>query len=263
MQTISEDVMSTSCQFVVGVLRAFTAAGTLWGLECQAAGQPCSAAVAPAYAACRQYKRHSDCPAATRDLPGHPAPRGSAARLSQGDSVPSHLHIPCRHSSHSGEAGWKPGLSWCGVVSTDRSVRLIRLLFCCLLPQQLPEEDSLSATCELLPALERRDGLSGSNNLYHRNLTDSWSLTPLCSNSSTELPTLSSAADRTVRTRTHTSKRTIGPSSAPSGLLAKKARRRTAERPPLVQRNAEKKQKESNNVSPILQQHNSTTVCVC
>lgn len=129
--------------------------------------------------------------------------------------------------------------------------------------QRLHEEDSPSATCELLPALERRDGLSGSSNLYHRNLSDPFALTPLCSNSRTELPTLSSATDRTVGSRTHTSKRTIDGSSAPSGLLAKKARRRTAERPPLVQHNAEKKQKESNNVSPILQQHNSTTVCVC
>lgn len=116
--------------------------------------------------------------------------------------------------------------------------------------------------CELLPTLERRDGLSGSNTLYHMNLSNSFTLTPLCSNSSAELPSQSSPTDRTVGIQTPNSKRTIdGSSSPPSGQSAKKARRRTAARPPLVQHNAEKKQKESNNVSPILQQH-KTTVCV-
>ncbi|XP_073349826.1 protein phosphatase 1D-like [Pagrus major] len=128
--------------------------------------------------------------------------------------------------------------------------------------QRPPEEDSPSAMCELLPTLERRDGLSGSNTLYHMNLSDSFTLTPLCSNSSAELPSQSSPTDRTVGIRTPNSKRTIDGSSSPSsGQSAKKARRRTADRPPLVQHNAEKKQKESNNVSPILQQH-KTTVCV-
>ena len=129
--------------------------------------------------------------------------------------------------------------------------------------QRPPEEDSPSAMCELLPTLERRDGLSGSNTLYHMNLSDSFTLTPLCSNSSAELPSQSSPTDRTVGIQTPNSKRTIDGSSSPSsGQSAKKARRRTAARPPLVQHNAEKKQKESNNVSPILQQH-KTTVCVC
>ncbi|CAI5677706.1 unnamed protein product [Oreochromis niloticus] len=131
------------------------------------------------------------------------------------------------------------------------------------LVQRLPEEDSPAATCELFSALERRDGLSGSNSFYHMDLSDPFALTPLCSNGSPELPVLSSATDRTVGSRTPTRKRTIDVSSSPSGLLAKKARRRTAERPPLVQHNAEKKQKDSNNVSSILQQHKSTTVCVC
>ncbi|XP_018556746.1 protein phosphatase, Mg2+/Mn2+ dependent, 1Da isoform X2 [Lates calcarifer] len=128
---------------------------------------------------------------------------------------------------------------------------------------QPPEEDSPSATCELLPALERRDGLSGSNNLYHMDLSDPFTLTPLCPNSSAELPGQSSPTDRTAGSRTLNTKRTIDGSSSPSsGHSAKKARRRTVDRPPLAQHNAEKKQKESSNVSPILQQHNKTTVCV-
>ncbi|XP_039986596.1 protein phosphatase, Mg2+/Mn2+ dependent, 1Da isoform X3 [Xiphias gladius] len=129
--------------------------------------------------------------------------------------------------------------------------------------QRPPEEDSPSSMCELLPALERRDGLSGSNSLYHMNLSDPFTLSPLCPNSSAELPGQSSPIDRTASSRTPNSKRTIDGSSSPSsGHSVKKARRRIANRPPLVQHNAEKKQKESNNVSPILQQHNKTTVCV-
>nr|XP_046245231.1 protein phosphatase, Mg2+/Mn2+ dependent, 1Da [Scatophagus argus] len=129
---------------------------------------------------------------------------------------------------------------------------------------QRPSEEDSPAMCELLPALERRDGLSGSNSLFHMNLSDPFTLTPLCSNSSPELPSQSSPTDRTLGSRTPRRKRTIDTSSPPSaGQSAKKARRRTADRPPLVQHNAEKKQKESSNVSPILQQHNKTTVCVC
>ncbi len=142
---------------------------------------------------------------------------------------------------------------------------LSSLVFFFFLPvflQRPPEEDTLSAVCDLLPALERRDGLSGSNSLYHMNLSDLF--TPLCPNSSAELPSQSSPTERTTGSRTPNSKRTIdGSSSSSSGQSAKKSRRRTADRLPLVQHNAEKKQKESNNVSPILQQHNKTTVCVC
>ncbi|CAJ1065956.1 protein phosphatase 1D-like [Xyrichtys novacula] len=134
--------------------------------------------------------------------------------------------------------------------------------------QRPPEEELPPSVCELLPTLERKDGLSGSNSLFHMNLSDPFSLTPLCSNSSTELPSPSGTSDRTVDCRTTNSKRTIDGSSSSSsssstGPSTKKARRRTAERPPLVQHNAEKKQKDSNNVSPILQQHNKNTVCVC
>ncbi|KAM4742933.1 protein phosphatase, Mg2+/Mn2+ dependent, 1Da isoform 3-T3 [Anableps anableps] len=127
--------------------------------------------------------------------------------------------------------------------------------------QQPPDEDSTSAMSELLPALERRDGLSGGNSFYHLTLSDPFALTPLCSNGSTDLPGHSSLSDRTVTRRTATKRPLNG--SPSSGLLAKKAKRRTSDRPPLVQHNTEKKQKESNNVSPILQQHNKTTVCVC
>ncbi|XP_032401155.1 protein phosphatase, Mg2+/Mn2+ dependent, 1Da isoform X1 [Xiphophorus hellerii] len=127
-----------------------------------------------------------------------------------------------------------------------------------LLQQQPPDEDSTSAMSELFPALERQDGLSGSNSFYHMTLSDPFSLSPLCSNSTMDSPSHSSLADRTVTRKTST-KRTLNGSPS-SGLLAKKAKRRT-DRPPLVQHNTEEKQKES--VSPILQQHNKTTVCVC
>ncbi|XP_034461209.1 protein phosphatase, Mg2+/Mn2+ dependent, 1Da [Hippoglossus hippoglossus] len=126
--------------------------------------------------------------------------------------------------------------------------------------QRTPEEDSPSATCELLPALERQDGLSGNGSLYHMNLSDPFTLTPLCPNSSTELPGQSSPTDRTAGSRKPSSKRTNDRSS--TGRSAKRARRRTAFRHPKVRHNTGKKQKESNNVSPILQQHNKTTVCV-
>ncbi|XP_074535988.1 protein phosphatase 1D-like [Halichoeres trimaculatus] len=130
--------------------------------------------------------------------------------------------------------------------------------------QRPPEEDSPSAVCELLPTLERKDGLSGSNkSVYHLSLSDPFSVTPLCSYSSTELPCPSGPSDWTADSRTASSKRTIDVSPSSTGPPAKKARRRTADRPPLVQHNAEKKQKESNNVSPVLQQHNKNTVCVC
>ncbi|XP_068441780.1 protein phosphatase, Mg2+/Mn2+ dependent, 1Da isoform X2 [Clinocottus analis] len=123
------------------------------------------------------------------------------------------------------------------------------------------EEDSPSAMCELLPALERRDGLSGSSSLYHMDLSDLFTLTPLGPNGGAELPSQSSPTGRKVGGRPRGSKRTTG--GPPSGQMAKKAQRRTADRLPLVQHNTEKKQKESNNISPILQQHNKTTVCVC
>ncbi|XP_029302837.1 protein phosphatase, Mg2+/Mn2+ dependent, 1Da isoform X2 [Cottoperca gobio] len=126
------------------------------------------------------------------------------------------------------------------------------------------EEDTPSAMCELLPALERQDGLSGSNSLYHMILSDPFTLTPLCPNSSSVFPCQSSRTDRTVCSRTPNSKRTIdGSSSSPSLVRsAKRARRRTADRLPLVQHNAQKKHKESNNMSPIVQQHDKTTECV-
>lgn len=127
--------------------------------------------------------------------------------------------------------------------------------------QRPPDEDSNTSICDFLPALERRDGLSGSSSLYHLNPSDPFALTPLCSNSSSDVPSHSCPSDRTVSSRTTSNKRTMSASPA-SGLSAKKARRRTSDRPPLAQHNAEKKQKESNNVSPILQQHNKTTVCV-
>lgn len=128
-------------------------------------------------------------------------------------------------------------------------------------PQHPPEEETL-ATCELLPALERQDGLPGRNSLYHKNLADPFALSRLCPNGSSEPPSQSSPTSRTLGSRTPKSKRTTDASPSP-GRGAKKARRGAAERPPLVQHNAEKRQKESANVSTILQRHQKSTVCVC
>lgn len=106
--------------------------------------------------------------------------------------------------------------------------------------QRPPEDDCPSVLCDFLPSLERRDGLSGGSSLLHSD--------PSPRPKASEPP--GTAQD----------KRTRG-SDGPAPP-AKKARRRTADRPPLAQHNAEKKQKESSNVSPILQQH-KTVVCVC
>ncbi|XP_029923205.1 protein phosphatase, Mg2+/Mn2+ dependent, 1Da [Myripristis murdjan] len=132
--------------------------------------------------------------------------------------------------------------------------------------QRPPEEDSTSAVCELVPTLDRKDGLLGTRGLYHMTLSDPFATPPLHTDSSTEPPCQSHLTDSSALTaglcdRTPPGKRTIdGPSS---GQLAKKARRRTVDRPLLVRRSAEKTQKESTSVPPLLQQHSKTTVCVC
>lgn len=127
--------------------------------------------------------------------------------------------------------------------------------------QRSPQADS-PGPCELLPALERRDGLSGSSSLYHMDLSKPDTLDQLSPDSSMEVPSQPSPSSRTFSSRTANGKRTME-GSLSSNPLARKVRRRTADRPPLAQHNVEKKQKESNNVSQILQQHNKTTVCVC
>ncbi|XP_075993775.1 protein phosphatase, Mg2+/Mn2+ dependent, 1Da [Genypterus blacodes] len=132
--------------------------------------------------------------------------------------------------------------------------------------QRTPEDDSSGDACELLPALERRDGLSGSSSLYFLSMYDPFA--PSKSSSSTELSCLSDPADglaqrMTCGTSTHNMKRTMNGSPAPSsGQSAKKARCPTTDRPPLARHNAEKNQ-ESAGVAPLLQQHSKTTVCVC
>ncbi|KAF7650276.1 hypothetical protein LDENG_00128360 [Lucifuga dentata] len=135
--------------------------------------------------------------------------------------------------------------------------------------QRPPEDNSPPDTCDLLPALEWRDSLSGSSSLFHMNVSASLALGSLQPDGSTEPPHRSLPADGSAQRtrygfRTHNSKRTVdGESSPPSSQSAKKARRRTTDRPPLVRRNAEKNQKESTSVSPLHQQHSKTTVCVC
>ncbi|XP_068173316.1 protein phosphatase 1D-like [Antennarius striatus] len=125
---------------------------------------------------------------------------------------------------------------------------------------QRPPEDDSPAVCELLPALERRDGLSGNSSLFHLHQCDPPTLTSLCPNRAGLLPQPSWTDRRPGRTASN--KRAAASPLPPAGQSVKKTRRRTAERPPLAQHNAEKKQKDASNVSQMLQQHKNT-VCVC
>ncbi|KAM3850357.1 protein phosphatase, Mg2+/Mn2+ dependent, 1Db [Diretmus argenteus] len=134
--------------------------------------------------------------------------------------------------------------------------------------QQPPEENSSSAICELLPTLERQDGLSGSRSLYHMTLSDPFAPPPPHTDHNSEPPCQSPLTGGSfLRAGLGNSKRTVNGSSSsppsPSGQPAKKARHRTADGPPLVQLNAEENQEESSSVPPLLQQHSKTTVCVC
>ncbi|KAM4627939.1 protein phosphatase, Mg2+/Mn2+ dependent, 1Da [Polymixia lowei] len=153
-------------------------------------------------------------------------------------------------------------VSQCPPTSISRSDTIIL--------KQVPEVDMPSVVCELLPTLERRDGLSGSSSLYDMSLPDPFSPPPTHADTLCEPPcsysplTEISASSEGLGdvTRTASSKRTVdgSPSAAQS---AKKARRKSTESTAPVRRSAEKGQKESASVPALLQQHGKTTVCVC
>ncbi|KAM9801587.1 LOW QUALITY PROTEIN: protein phosphatase 1D-like [Neosynchiropus ocellatus] len=120
------------------------------------------------------------------------------------------------------------------------------------------EEGTPAAVCGLLPVLERHDGLSGSN-WFHSPASDPFALEPMFPDKTAGMPSYTSPSERMAGSKTSCSKRT--PSRSLPGKSAKRTRRRTASRQPLIQHNAEKKP-ESSSVSPILQQHNKSPVCV-
>lgn len=115
------------------------------------------------------------------------------------------------------------------------------------------EESTTAADTDFLPVLERHNGLSGSS------LFLSHVLEPIFPEAIDGLPSLTSPCEKLVGSRTSRGKHT--PSRSLPGKLAKRTRRRTASRQPLILHNAEK-EPESSTVSPILHQHNKSPVCV-
>ncbi|XP_045075599.1 LOW QUALITY PROTEIN: protein phosphatase 1D-like [Coregonus clupeaformis] len=142
---------------------------------------------------------------------------------------------------------------------------------------KVPDMDLPSAVCELLPTLERRNGLSGSS-LYALALSDPFG-PPLSDSdddsrtgfpSTTDSPALGEELSD-VTARTPGAKRTLDETSPNPVPSAKRTRRKNGERTPAGAKDSGgKDQKQSptpppTNVSPALlrQQHGKTTVCVC
>ncbi|KAJ7990110.1 hypothetical protein DPEC_G00296920 [Dallia pectoralis] len=129
-----------------------------------------------------------------------------------------------------------------------------------------PVMDMSSAVCELLPTLERRNGLSGSS-LYSLALSDPFG--PPLSDSDDDSRTGFSPVGNgptldinDVTSRTSGGKRTLDEKSPNHNLPAKRNRRKNVERTP-----AGVVGKDPNpaptNVSLLQQRHGKTTVCVC
>ncbi|CAB1348320.1 unnamed protein product [Coregonus sp. 'balchen'] len=137
--------------------------------------------------------------------------------------------------------------------------------------------DMPSAVCELLPTLERRNGLSGSS-LYALALSDPFG-PPLSDSDDDSRTGFPSTTDNPapgeelsdVTARTPGAKRTLDETSPNPVPSAKRTRRKNGERTPAGAKDSGgKDQKQSptpppTNVSPALlqQQHGKTTVCVC
>ncbi|KAG9340559.1 hypothetical protein JZ751_021381 [Albula glossodonta] len=130
--------------------------------------------------------------------------------------------------------------------------------------------DAPSPVCELLPTLERRNGLSGA-----ALCALSEPLTPRLPPTEGRLPDSRALAVRTNEGVASPCKRTLQNSPSPIGKKARRslgrsphsppsptaARRRNGERPAV--RRSSKGQKPSPKVSELLQQHRKATVCVC
>ncbi|KAK6296368.1 hypothetical protein J4Q44_G00325100 [Coregonus suidteri] len=142
---------------------------------------------------------------------------------------------------------------------------------------KVPDMDMPSAVCELLPTLERRNGLSGSS-LYALALSDPFG-PPLSDSDDDSRTGFPSTTDNPapgeelsdVTARTPGAKRTLDETSPNPVPSAKRTRRKNGERTPAGAKDSGgKDQKQSptpppTNVSPALlqQQHGKTTVCVC
>ncbi|KAM6946063.1 protein phosphatase, Mg2+/Mn2+ dependent, 1Db [Aplochiton taeniatus] len=129
--------------------------------------------------------------------------------------------------------------------------------------KRAPEVDTPSAVCELLPTLERRNGLSGGSSSSSSSLLAmSFFPSSLHTDSDEGAPCLDSSPAEGDASRTPSCKRTLeGSLPAPA---AKKTRRRTAEKATPVKPSGGKSQsKQSSNIPVLLQEHSKTTVCVC
>ncbi|XP_064880254.1 protein phosphatase 1D-like [Oncorhynchus nerka] len=145
---------------------------------------------------------------------------------------------------------------------------------------KVPDMDMSSAVCELLPTLERRNGLSGSS-LYALALSDPFGppLSDSDDDSRTRFPLMTDSPApeeklSDVNARTPGAKRTLDETSPNPVPSSKRSRRKNGETTPAGAGGAKdgggKDQKQSPtpppaNVSPALlqQQHGKTTVCVC
>ncbi|XP_021444207.2 protein phosphatase 1D [Oncorhynchus mykiss] len=148
---------------------------------------------------------------------------------------------------------------------------------------KVPDMDMSSAVCELLPTLERRNGLSGSS-LYAMALSDPFGppLSDSDDDSRTRFPLMTASPApgeklSEVNARMPGGKRTLDETSPNPVPSAKRSRRKNGETTPVggagvvgAKDGGEKDQKQSPtpppaNVSPALlqQQHGKTTVCVC
>lgn len=132
---------------------------------------------------------------------------------------------------------------------------------------KVPDVDTPSAVCELLPTLERRNGLSGSS-LYALSLADPFAPLAPYTDSDEELPgsplteCANTGEEFSDATRPPSGKRTQEESSATTPA-AKKARRRNNGEKITLRRSSGKGQKQVANVPALLQPHSKTTVCVC
>ncbi|XP_029571860.1 protein phosphatase 1D-like isoform X2 [Salmo trutta] len=140
---------------------------------------------------------------------------------------------------------------------------------------KVPDMDMPSAVCELLPTLERRNGLSGSS-LYALALSDPFGppLSDSDDDSRSRFP-LMTDSPAPVNARTPGGKRTLDETSPNRVPSTKRTRRKNGETTPVgaaagAKDGGGKDQKQSptppsTNVSPALlqQQHGKTTVCVC
>lgn len=131
--------------------------------------------------------------------------------------------------------------------------------------RSLVEETSLSSVCDLMPSLDRCDGLSGDTSLFYDDAFSSALLSDDCDldlDLCAPSPSAAPSAAPTKRTKPGDEE-----PDSPSESSPKRAKRRTVggtgDRAPLTQHNSEQQQSDQNSVTTILQPHSNTTVCVC